>query len=89
MSLYLTGQRPGRKGSVPKVASGGAVKLPPGVRSKSLRGVIPVLESQPKIDQRSQIGQKRTGRVHEGSAYGEKGIAWFSFTLGNPPITVS
>jgi hypothetical protein len=52
-------------------------------------GVNPVLESHTKTDERGPVGQNTAERVDQRFGKGEKGIACFSLTLGNPPITDS
>ena len=52
-------------------------------------GVNPVLESHTKTDERGPVGQNTAERVDQRFGKAEKGIAWFSFTLGSPPITNS
>ena len=52
-------------------------------------GVNPVLESHTKTDERGPVGQNTAERVDQRFGKGEKGIAWFSLTLGSPPITNS
>ena len=89
--MYLSSpdrQASWRMGTLSQGWPWGVVELIP-PSNQNYCGVNPVLERHTKIDERSPVGQNTAERVDQRFGKGEKGIACFSLTLGNPPITDS